>query len=93
MESFNDDIKVDYTDAGKLVGSMVLGLEILRKSAALINDFPEELLLRLEHIVSLNEKSKTFDSLDRAKFPEVVFIKCIYALNFQMDTILNSSNK
>ncbi len=93
VESFNDALKVDYTNAGKLVGPMVIGLEILRKSATLVNDFPEELLLRLEHIVSLNEEIKISDSLDKAKFPEVVFIKCVYSMNFQMDVILESINK
>ena len=93
VESFNDALKVDYTDAGKLVGPMVLGLEILRKFAALVNNFPEELLLRLEHIVLLNENIKILDSLDKAKFPEVVFIKCVYSMNFQMDVIFESINK
>lgn len=41
----------DYTDAGRLVGHIVLGARLLRDKAAQIEGFPESLLLQLEHLI------------------------------------------
>jgi len=41
----------DYTDAGRLVGHIVLGTRLLRQTAGRIPDFPEPLLLQLEHLI------------------------------------------
>ena len=41
----------DYSDRGRLVGHMVLGLEMIRELAAGLPDFPEERLTRLQHLI------------------------------------------
>ncbi|HSH13771.1 MAG TPA: HD domain-containing protein, partial [Desulfurivibrionaceae bacterium] len=41
----------DYSDRGRLVGHMVLGVELLRKLAGGIDNFPEETMTRLQHLV------------------------------------------
>jgi len=41
----------DYSDRGRLVGHMVLGLEMIRELAAALPDFPEERLTRLQHLI------------------------------------------
>jgi 3'-5' exoribonuclease len=46
-----DSFPYDYSDRGRLVGHMVLGLEMLRELAASLPDFPEERLTRLQHLI------------------------------------------
>jgi len=46
-----DRYPYDYSDRGRLVGHTVLGIELLRKLADGIADFPEETLTRLQHLV------------------------------------------
>lgn len=41
----------DYTDAGRLIGHIVLGTRMLREKAAQVPGFPEPLLLQLEHLI------------------------------------------
>ncbi len=42
---------LDYTVEGKLMGHMVLGRDLVRDKAREIAEFPQETLLRLEHMV------------------------------------------
>jgi 3'-5' exoribonuclease len=41
----------DYTDAGRLVGHIVLGARLVREKAGQIPGFPEPLILQLEHLI------------------------------------------
>jgi 3'-5' exoribonuclease len=46
-----DSRKVEYTVEGGLVGHIVIGHKILMEKISGIQDFPRDLLLRLEHII------------------------------------------
>jgi 3'-5' exoribonuclease len=52
----------DYTVAGRLVGHVVIGRDLLRERAAAIPDFPADLLLLLEHLVLSHQGKKEFAS-------------------------------
>lgn len=41
----------DYTDEGRLLGHIVLGVEMLRERAAQVSGFPRALLVHLEHLI------------------------------------------
>lgn len=41
----------EYSDRGKLIGHLIISVEILLKQAARIPDFPEKVLWHLEHII------------------------------------------
>ncbi len=43
--------KVEFTDIGRLIGHLALGDEIVYKTAAKINNFPEKQLLKLRHLI------------------------------------------
>jgi hypothetical protein len=51
----------------------------------MINDFPENILIRLEHIIIMDSDEKSLNNLDSARFPEATFIKCLYSLSLNMD--------
>ncbi|MCF8054746.1 MAG: HD domain-containing protein [Deltaproteobacteria bacterium] len=45
------DSVVEYTTVGRLIGHIVIGLEMLNEKLALIENFPEDLSLELRHIM------------------------------------------
>jgi 3'-5' exoribonuclease len=57
-----DNYPFDYSTRGRLVGHMVLGLELLRKLADSIPDFPEETMTRLQHLVLSHHGEHAFGS-------------------------------
>jgi len=52
----------EYTPAGRLVGHIVLGRDLVRELAAGIEGFPDELLLQLEHLVLAHQGRQEFGS-------------------------------
>jgi 3'-5' exoribonuclease len=52
----------EYTPAGRLVGHIVLGRDLLRERAAEVPEFPPELLLQLEHLVLSHQGRQDFGS-------------------------------
>lgn len=50
----------DYTMAGRLVGHVVIGRDLLRERCAAIPDFPEDVQLHLEHLVLSHQGHKEY---------------------------------
>ena len=50
----------EYTLAGRLVGHVVLGRDLLRERCAAIPDFPEDLRLLLEHLVLSHQGQREY---------------------------------
>ena len=84
IESFNDDIIFDYSNAGKIVGDLGLGLDILRKAVNVIEGFPKQILFKLEHIILMGEEVRDLSSFNKVKFPEATLIKSLCVLDAHM---------
>ncbi len=52
----------DYTSAGRLVGHIVLGRDLLRERAAAISGFPDDFRLALEHLILSHQGRHEFGS-------------------------------
>jgi 3'-5' exoribonuclease len=66
-----------YTDAGQLVGHLVIGVEMLNEKAAKVPDltgepFPRELLLRLKHLILSHHGTYEFGSPKLPMTPEAI---------------------
>lgn len=66
-----------YTDEGQLVGHLVIGVEMLDEKAAKVPDltgepFPQELLLRLRHMILSHHGSYEFGSPRLPMTPEAI---------------------
>jgi 3'-5' exoribonuclease len=66
-----------YTDQGQLVGHLVIGVEMLNEKARQVPDltgepFPEELLLRLKHMIISHHGSHEFGSPKLPMTPEAI---------------------
>ena len=51
IRELSDFPENDYTDAGKLVGHIVIGVEMINEAIATIPDFPESLANQLKHCI------------------------------------------
>lgn len=51
-----------YTDAGRLLGHIVLGIQIIAREAAAVPELPEDRLLLLQHLVASHQGRKEWAS-------------------------------
>ena len=75
----------DYTDKGRLVGHLVLGVEMVQDRTNAIKHFPEDLATRLQHLVLSHHGRYEFGS------PCLPMLSEAFVLNFvdDMDAKLN----
>ena len=69
----------DYTDRGRLVGHMVLGIEMIQETIDSISGFPEDLADRLKHLILSHHGRHEFGS------PSLPMMQEAFALNFLDD--------
>jgi 3'-5' exoribonuclease len=74
-----DGYPYDYSDRGRLVGHMVLGLEMIRELAAALPEFPEGHLTRLQHLILSHHGRHEFGS------PTLPMLLEAFALHFLDD--------
>lgn len=64
----------EYTPAGRLLGHMFLGRDLIRELAAAIPDFDSELLMNLEHILISHQGLPEWGSPIRPATPEALLV-------------------
>lgn len=64
----------EYTPAGRLIGHLVLGRDLVRAKAAQIADFDPEILLRLEHILVSHQGLPEWGSPIPPSTPECLLV-------------------
>jgi 3'-5' exoribonuclease len=62
VDEFSYETHIDYSDAGRLLSHIVIGVEMLEAKIATIKDFPEELSLVLKHIIVSHHGTRDFGS-------------------------------
>lgn len=76
-----------YTDAGRLVGHIELGCELIEKKSQRILGFSEELKLLLKHIVLSHHGKLEFGSPKRPKFMEALIVSMVDELDSRVSSI------
>ena len=66
----------DYSDQGRLLGHMVISLEILQEKLATLRDFPERTAMMIKHLVISHHGRYEFGS------PALPMIREAFVLNF-----------
>jgi 3'-5' exoribonuclease len=84
-----DSHRFEYSDSGRLVGHMVLGVEMIQERVSKIKDFPEELAVRVKHLLLSHHGRHDFGS------PTLPMLLEGFALNFidDMDAKINTIEK
>jgi 3'-5' exoribonuclease len=91
VDELSFDRAFAYTDEGQLVGHLVMGVEMLRekveRSAALLGEpFPEELTLRLKHMIVSHHGSFEFGSPKLPMTLEAIALHCLDNLDAKIHT-------
>ena len=69
--------KIDYSDQGRLLSHIVIGLEMVANKLVNINDFPEEQELLLKHMIVSHHGTQEFGSPEPPKTIEAVLLNYI----------------
>ena len=64
----------DYTDEGKLIGHITLGVELVNRKAAGIEGFPEKTRMAINHLILSHHGVLEFGSPKRPKFAEAIIL-------------------
>ena len=74
-----------YTDEGNFLGHVIIGYGMVEKAIADIPDFPEELALKLKHIILSHPGRYEHRSSKSPVFPEALLIHYLNALDAGID--------
>jgi len=64
----------DYTDQGRLIGHIVLGMELVSEKIAQVPDFPARKAMLVKHMILSHHGQLEFGSPKRPKIPEALLI-------------------
>ena len=65
---------IDYSDAGRLLNHIVIGVEMLEKKIAGLGDFPKDLALILKHMIVSHHGMRDFGSPEPPKTLEAIIL-------------------
>ena len=76
---------IDYTDEGRLLGHLSLGVSMVDEKLSAIKGFPQGLALRLKHLILSHHGQYEFGSPKRPKFLEAFALHLIDDLDAKMN--------
>jgi 3'-5' exoribonuclease len=77
----------DYTDEGRLLGHIVLGLQVLEPFLSQARDLDEGLVLHLKHLILSHHGEYEFGSPKRPKTPEAMVLHYADNLDAKVNTV------
>jgi len=89
---FSYNSLIDYSDEGRLIGHIVMGVEMLNKKIAGINNFPQQLALELRHIILSHHGEFEFGSPKRPKTLEALVVHYIDDLDAKFNAFQTFMN-
>ncbi|NLA75538.1 MAG: HD domain-containing protein [Deltaproteobacteria bacterium] len=78
---------LDYTDEGRLIGHLVLGVSMLDEKLAALKRFPPDTALCLRHMILSHHGEYEFGSPKRPKFPEAFVLHFVDDLDAKVNGI------
>lgn len=78
---------IEYTDEGRLIGHLSLGVSMLEEKLALLAGFPEDIAFRLKHLILSHHGEYAFGSPKRPKFLEAFALHLIDDLDAKMNGV------
>jgi 3'-5' exoribonuclease len=80
-------IEARYTTEGRLIGHILMGRDMIREAAARIADFPDELLMNLEHAVLAHHGRKEYGSPVLPQTMEALLVSFVDDLDAKMNVV------
>ncbi len=78
---------IDYTVSGRLKGHLVMGSEMVAQEAAKIKDFPQDILVHIQHLILSHHGKLEFGSPTLPMTPEAFILSFIDDLDSKMNLI------
>lgn len=85
LDEINSEYEAEYTDEGNLIGHIVLGRDMVREAMKKIQDFPEDLAQKMEHIILSHQGRYEWQSPKMPSFPEALLVHLIDVLDAKMN--------
>ena len=83
-------ISREYTDAGRLLGHIQIGLEVLEPFLRKVKDLPEELAMHLKHLVIAHHGELEFGSPSRPQTVEAFILHFADNMDSKINTVQNA---
>ncbi|NOQ42052.1 MAG: HD domain-containing protein, partial [Desulfuromusa sp.] len=83
----------DYTDEGKLLGHIVIGVQMVEDRIRQLADFPTELSMLIKHLLLSHHGQYDFGSPKRPKFLEAVILNFIDDLDSKINGVQTHIDK
>jgi len=77
----------EYTDAGKLLGHIMIGVELVDEKISLVPDFPKDLAVHLKHLLLSHHGQYEYGSPKRPKTMEAVILNFIDDLDSKINGV------
>ena len=77
----------EYTDAGKLLGHIMIGVELVEEKLRSLHDFPQELAIHLKHLLLSHHGQYEYGSPKRPKTMEAVILNFIDDLDSKINGV------
>ncbi len=87
------DLAVDYTDEGRLLGHLILGVMMLEQKLIKLKTFPQDMATRLKHLILSHHGEFEFGSPKRPKFLEAFALHFIDDVDAKMNGIARFMEK
>ena len=84
---FSYETHIDYSDAGRLLNHIVIGVEMLDTKIATLNDFPEDLALVLKHMIVSHHGTRDFGSPEPPKTLEAIMLYYLDELDAKVNGV------
>ncbi len=83
----------DYTDAGKLLGHIVIGTQMVEDRVRQLPDFPAELSMLIKHLLLSHHGQYDYGSPKRPKFLEAVILNFVDDLDSKINGVQTHIDK
>ena len=87
IREFDQGLTGDYTDEGRFLGHLIIGLEIIEEKLAAYPDFPRDMALHLKHLVVSHHGEYEMGSPKRPKTLEALALHHLDDLDAKMNGI------
>jgi 3'-5' exoribonuclease len=87
IREFDYKVKIDYSDEGRLLNHIVIGVQMIEEKLKNIKNFPEEQALLIKHMIVSHHGTRDFGSPEPPKTIEAVLLNYIDEIDSKVNGI------
>ncbi len=93
LREYTYDVAIDYSDEGRLVSHIAIGIQMTEDKIKTISGFPEETAMLLKHMIISHHGSRELGSPEPPKTIEAVMLNCIDEMDSRVQAIRDFMTK